>query len=117
MRNCVTSALAALLALSATMLAIPAEAHDPTLRGCRAAYERSPGHIRVYRTSCPYAIQLPRRYAISPAQNFDAWYLDRSRGGIGRYTTGCSGDYYWDGSACRRWTVAADGNPLPPLSK
>src|SRR3990172_3496180 len=102
MRNCFKTALAAVLAVSATMMAPPAEAHDPTLRGCRAFVERSPGHIRVYRTSCPYAIQLPRRYAISPAQNFDAWTLGYGRGygrgGIGRYTTGCSGDYFWDGS-------------------
>lgn len=87
---------------------ISAEAHDWSSRGCRAYVERSPGHIRVYRTACPYAIQLPRRYVISPAQNFDAWNYG-SRGGIRRYSTGCGGANYWDGSQCVRWAINGNG--------
>jgi len=102
---------ASFAALILAASAFSAEAHDPTLRGCRAFVERSPGHIRVYRTDCPYAIQLPRRYAISPAQNFDGWRLDRSPGGIRRYATGCGGDTFWDGSACVLWPAAVrNGN-------
>jgi hypothetical protein len=89
---------------------ICAEAHDPTLGGCRVFVERSPGHIRVYRADCGRAIQLPRRYAISPAQNFDAWRLDSGRG-IGQYRMPCGGDTFYDGSRCVLWPAAVrNGN-------
>jgi hypothetical protein len=88
-----------------------AEAHDPTLGGCRVFVQRSPGHIRVYRADCGRAIQLPRRYAISPAQNFDGWRLDTSRGGIRQYRTPCGGDTFYDGSSCVLWPAAVrNGN-------
>jgi hypothetical protein len=92
----VASAAAVLL----TGSVVSAAAHD---YGCRHGYRHDYG----------YAIQLPRRYVISPAQNFDAWHYG-VRNGISRYRTGCgSNNYFWDGSQCARWTIAADGTPLP----
>jgi len=84
---------------------ISAAAHDRTLGGCRIFVERSPGHTRVYRGDCYRAIQLPRRYTISPAQNFDGWRLDSGRG-IGPYRLPCGGETFWDGSRCARWPAA-----------
>lgn len=93
--------------------AISAEAHGRWSNGCRAYIERHGDHGHYREVGCYYAKQLPRRYAISPAQNFEAWNYT-SRGGIRRFSTGCGGETFWDGSQCRRWTVAADGTPLAP---
>jgi hypothetical protein len=88
---------------------ISAEAHDWSSRGCRVHVERHYGHRYVHRDDCYYAKQLPRRYAISPAQNFDAWNYG-SRGGIGQYRLPCDGRAaYWDGSQCVRWAISGNG--------